>query len=68
MHSCPHKDVPCHRIVNRFGQFSKNFAEIQKALLEEEGVAVKEGDWVDLKKYIWNGTQNLSGCVRKPSK
>ena len=25
MHSCLYDDVPCHRVVNRFGQFAKSF-------------------------------------------
>lgn len=54
MHSCPYDDVPCHRVVNRFGQFAKSFEEVQRGMLEGEGVVVGEEDCVDLKKYIWN--------------
>ena len=47
-------DIPCHRVVNRFGGLAPAFAfgglEIQKRLLEEEGVVVQD-DAVDLAKY-----------------
>ena len=48
--------IPCHRVVNRFGALASAFAfggvEVQKALLEQEGVAVDDGK-VDLSKYLW---------------
>jgi methylated-DNA-protein-cysteine methyltransferase-like protein len=47
-------DIPCHRVVNRFGGLAPSFAfgglEVQKRLLEEEGVEVSGGA-VDLAKY-----------------
>lgn len=47
--------IPCHRVVNRFGKLSKAFAfggvNMQKELLEEEGVLVDDDLTVDLKKY-----------------
>ena len=46
--------IPCHRVVNRFGELSPAFAfggkNRQTELLREEGVAVMDGK-VDLKKY-----------------
>ena len=57
------KDVPAHRIVNAKGILSGAMAfdtpDLQKTLLEKEGVAVKhtgEGWRVDLKKYGWKHT------------
>lgn len=48
--------IPCHRVVNRFGECSKAFAfggeNVQIALLESEGVVFENGR-VDLKKYSW---------------
>lgn len=48
--------TPCHRVVNREGRLAPAFAfggpEVQKQLLEQEGVKV-EGEYVDLKKYLW---------------
>ena len=48
--------IPCHRVVNRFGQLSHSFAfggiEAQKAMLEDEGVFVNEEYCVNLSKYL----------------
>ncbi len=53
--------VPCHRVVNREGRLAPAFAfggiDMQKSLLESEGVEVKNG-YVDLKKYLWEGREN----------
>lgn len=56
-------DVPAHRIVNAKGILSGAMAfetaDLQRQLLEGEGVTVKhteEGWKVDLKKYGWNST------------
>lgn len=49
--------IPCHRVVNRFGQVSAAFAfgggNAQIELLRGEGVEVTDGGVVDLKKYGW---------------
>ena len=46
--------IPCHRVVNRFGELSSAFAfggvSRQAELLRAEGVEV-EDDKVDLKRY-----------------
>lgn len=52
--------IPCHRVVNREGYLSGGFAfggiDVQKQLLENEGVVV-DGDYrVDLSIYGWDGT------------
>lgn len=48
--------VPCHRVVNRFGQLAPNFAfgsiDAQKTMLTAEGVEVKDNK-VDLTKYLY---------------
>lgn len=53
--------IPCHRVVNREGRLAPAFAfggaEVQKDLLEREGVAVyKDGSlyYVDINKYRWD--------------
>lgn len=61
LHSNPQPyDIPCHRVVNRFGGLAPAFAfggiEIQKRLLEEEGVEVIN-DAVDLAKYRFIDTE-----------
>ena len=51
------KNIPCYRVVNRFGDVSKAFAfggeNKQIELLEAEGIKVIDGR-VDMKKYQWN--------------
>ena len=51
------QDMPWHRVVNRFGGLYKGpipgEAELQKQLLEEEGVYVRTDYTVDLDEYIW---------------
>ena len=48
--------IPCHRVVNRYGEVSKAFAfggeNRQITLLEEEGI-VMDGNRVDLSRYQW---------------
>ena len=50
--------IPCHRVVNRFGEPSSAFAfggvNEQIFLLEDEGVEVADGR-VDLAEYLWDG-------------
>ncbi|MDO4544498.1 MAG: MGMT family protein [Clostridia bacterium] len=50
------KNIPCHRVVNRFGKPSSAFAfggeNMQIRLLENEGVTFTDG-CVDLKKHLW---------------
>ena len=49
--------IPCHRVVNRFGETSKAFAfggeDVQRRLLEDEGVRFTAEGRVDLKQYLW---------------
>ena len=57
LHVNPDPDtIPCHRVVNRFGEVSPAFAfggeNRQIALLEAEGVPCPDGV-ADLSKYQW---------------
>ena len=49
--------IPCHRVVNRFGETSRAFAfggeDVQRRLLEEEGVRFTAEGRVDLEQYLW---------------
>ena len=51
------ENIPCYRVVNRFGEVSEAFvfggANRQIELLENEGIKL-EGNKVDLEKYQWN--------------
>lgn len=52
-------DLPWQRIINRHGFISTNCLEhpkqLQKALLEQEGIEVSPDFVVDLEKYGWWG-------------
>lgn len=52
--------IPCHRVVNRNGRLAPSFAfggaEIQKSLLENEGVEVSKVNgefFVDMRRFAW---------------
>ncbi len=51
------KSVPCHRVIYSNGKLSKSFglggADLQKSLLQSEGVEVSDENTVDLKVYLW---------------
>ena len=57
LHSMSKKyDLPWHRIVNSKGKISllpSQGYELQKALLESEGVKFSKNDIIDLKIYLW---------------
>lgn len=49
--------IPCHRVVNREGRTAPAFAfggsDVQRAMLENEGITFLPNGCVDLKKHIW---------------
>ncbi len=49
--------IPCHRVVNRFGGLAPAFAfggmDVQKSLLEQEGVLINPEYQVDLEQFQW---------------
>ena len=58
MASCPDDvDVPCHRVVDRFGGTKKAFdtyaPAMQRMLLEAEGVPFRDDGTVDLDRCRW---------------
>ncbi|AUS95518.1 cysteine methyltransferase [Clostridium thermosuccinogenes] len=58
LHANPYQGiVPCHRVVNRKGELSGGFAfggpEVQKMLLEKEGIIFNEDGIINLEKYLW---------------
>lgn len=57
MAACP-DDVPWHRVVNSQGQISfrgSNGQNVQKELLESEGVKFDERGRINLSIYRWSG-------------
>lgn len=58
LHCNPYEGiVPCHRVVNRFGELSGSFAfggiEVQKNLLKNEGIIFLEDGKINLQEYLW---------------
>jgi len=45
-------DYPCHRVVNHAGRLAPHWPE-QRALLEAEGVAMRDAAHVDMKRFRW---------------
>ena len=49
--------IPCHRVVNRFGEVSTAFAfggeNMQKLLLIEEGIEFLPDGKIDLSRFQW---------------
>lgn len=54
--------LPCHRVLYRDGTLCCDHAfggkEIQRGILEEEGVPFLPDGRVDLKKCLWDPTEN----------
>lgn len=54
--------LPCHRVVNRFGEMAPDYAfgssDIQRAILTSEGITFNEEGRIDMKKHLWHGTDN----------
>lgn len=50
-------EIPCHRVVNRRGRTAAAFAfggsDIQRTMLEAEGIVFSEDGSVDLSRYAW---------------
>lgn len=61
LHSNPDPEhIPCHRVVNRFGELSAAFAfggaDRQRELLEQEGVIFTNDGKVNMEKCLWDGS------------
>ena len=59
LHSMSKKhNLPWHRVINSQGKISLKPSqgyELQKALLESEGIKFSRQDTLDLKFYLWKG-------------
>ena len=58
LHSNPNpNEIPCYRVVNRNGEVANSFAfgggDVQRQLLQMEGIEFDENGRIDLKKYGW---------------
>jgi methylated-DNA-protein-cysteine methyltransferase-like protein len=59
LHSNPYRgEVPCHRVVNRYGELSGGFAfggmEEQRHMLAAEGIEFTDEGKINLDIYRWN--------------
>lgn len=62
MAACP-DDVPWHRVINAQGKISlrsDSGADIQRQLLESEGIIFDQQGRISLKQYQWDGTDRQS--------
>ena len=59
--------VPCHRVVFKDGSLCDNYAfggmDVQRALLEAEGVAFADDAHVDMDACLWDGRAEEAGCT-----
>lgn len=60
MKAAPSK-LPCHRVVNRLGEMAPGYVfgskELQRDILESEGITFLGNGCIDLKKYLWDSSQ-----------
>lgn len=55
LHALNADDVPWWRVINAAGRISNEYnAELQRALLESEGIQFDERGYVDLRRYLWD--------------
>jgi methylated-DNA-protein-cysteine methyltransferase-like protein len=65
LHSLPDRsDIPWHRVINAKGEISPRSAgdshELQRMLLEEEGVSFSLDGRVDLQRYRWSRSADVA--------
>ncbi|WP_053976949.1 MGMT family protein [Mangrovimonas xylaniphaga] len=57
------KDVPAHRVVNRFGLLTGKFhfegSSHMQQLLESEGIRVRDNQVQDFEKVFWDPSKEL---------
>jgi methylated-DNA-protein-cysteine methyltransferase-like protein len=52
------RSVPWWRVLNAAGRISNPYQpELQRAILEAEGVAFDERGYADLRSYLWDGDE-----------
>jgi methylated-DNA-protein-cysteine methyltransferase related protein len=61
-------NVPWQRVINRHGRISISRvdlgADLQRSLLEQEGIVFDERDRVDMKRYGWEGLDDVERLWR----
>lgn len=58
LHALKDESIPWHRVVNARGEISSRsrpiFKDIQRELLEQEGIGFSVEGKISLKQYLWN--------------
>jgi len=72
LHNLPERsDVPWHRVVNAKGEISPRSAgdshELQRMLLEAEGIALDLRGRIDLKRFAWTSRRAAEKVDRRAS-
>lgn len=70
LHALPQgSSVPWHRVVNSFGEISPRSAgdshELQRMLLEAEGIELDHDGRIDLRRYRWDSKRSLASLRRR---
>jgi methylated-DNA-protein-cysteine methyltransferase-like protein len=51
------RNLPCHRVVNREGRMAPGHVfggqELQRSLLEQEGITFKINGCIDMEQHLW---------------
>ncbi len=72
LHSSSDKEMlPWHRVINSKGKISLPRGggyELQKAMLEKEGVVFGLGETVNLEKYLWWPRRKKQSSKQRPGK
>ncbi len=57
------QDLPCHRVVNKTGTLSPDYAfggkDKQQALLEKEGITFSPDGRINMERHLWGGVEQL---------
>lgn len=65
-------NLPCHRVVNRFGDLTGKIhfgsPNLMEDLLRSEGVEFKEDGRVDMEKYFWRPSRKINNTLSKKKK
>lgn len=54
-------NLPCHRVVNRLGEMAPGYVfgskQLQRDILESEGITFKSNGCIDMNKHLWEGPE-----------